>query len=218
MFPENLKALELQNVYLGQIDSQTFGLSQSTIQNLSLFQNDIRYIDEETFLSFENLVSLTIENNRLYHNIEPKTFKNLKQLKSLSIINSELKFINKNMFNGLLNLKLLNFDENLIDNIETGTFLNLNLTCLYLRHNQLTIIKPEYFYGLTVKELYLSNNHIKEIKNNSFKNLSIELLDLQNNLKLDVTLENISAWGVNQSIQHDEFYELSEEFKRKLGM
>ncbi|CAF3560078.1 unnamed protein product [Rotaria sordida] len=179
------------------------------VKRLNLSGNKIRSIDIRAFIELANyLEELIIEFDTNIHTdipdaikynlinlrtlklinlnltiIKNNTFIKYRKLEELSIIKSNIKFIELNGFNSLNNLRSLHLDQNqLNDNIwfVLKKYLN-NLEILTLSQNNLNILK-ENFLLKNLKILDLSSNGIQIIERNFFENiLFIEKLYLQNN-------------------------------------
>ena len=120
---------------------------------------------------------------------------------TIKLNEKDIKNIQPDTFKGLKNLQKLNLNYNQIETIESGAFNGLTkLEELYLEYNQITTIKPDIFNGLNIlKKLVLKNNQITTINpvetiNNNTRGLFSELkilmfLDLSGN-KINTIKEN----------------------------
>ena len=77
------------------------------------------------------------------------------------------------MKSSLTRLSDLNLNDNIISEIQPGSFLELkNIKYLWLNNNKLTILKKHTFLGLeNLKELTLDRNQISFLQNGTFKGL-----------------------------------------------
>ena len=128
-------------------------------------------------------MELVVDNNQI-DTIEDESFKDLINLKILSIQNNKLKRISKKTFVNLINLIYLYIDNNQIDNIEDNSFKELiNLDTLRIKNNKLKSISNKTFANLTnLKYLNIYNNQIDTLEDDSFIDLnSLHELKLQKN-------------------------------------
>lgn len=121
-------------------------------------------------------------------------------LRSFEVSKSGLLNIAQRFFKGLQDLELLNLTGNLIDEVESGCFTDLqHLTILDLSHNRIQSVKTKSFEGLNeLESLYLNDNRVKE--------LSTDFLTIFKNLKfLDFSSNNCSITNFpNKSLKQIE--------------
>jgi insulin-like growth factor-binding protein complex acid labile subunit len=124
------------------------------------------------------MIVLNIQ-NKLLQNISNSNLKHLltMNLRNLLMTDCKIQFINKSVFNLMLQLKNLSLSRNEIESIETDSFLTepfeSNILQLYLSENKLKKIQQGAFKGLFKLEiLHLDKNNIDEIEMNSFENLN----------------------------------------------
>jgi Leucine-rich repeat (LRR) protein len=127
---------------------------------------------------FSQMIVFNIQ-NKFLQNISNSNLKHLLSvnLRNLLMTNCKIQFINKGIFNSMLQLKNLSLSRNEIESIETDSFLTepfeSNILQLYLSENKLTKIKQRTFNGLFKLEiLHLDKNIIEEIEINSLANLN----------------------------------------------
>ena len=115
--------------------------------------------------------------NKIIKNLTNSNLKSLIQnVRSLSLIESKIQSINKNIFNLMPNLNKIDFSRNEINTIENDSFLftsfESNILELFLTENKLTEIRYGQLNGLSKLEtLFLDKNQIEEIESHSFENL-----------------------------------------------
>ena len=125
---------------------------------------------------FTQIIELTAQ-NKIIKNLSNSNIKSLIQnVRSLSLIESKIQSINKNIFNLMPNLNKIDFSRNEINKIENDSFLftsfESNILELFLTENKLTEIRYGQFNGLSKLEtLFLDKNQIEEIESHSFENL-----------------------------------------------
>ncbi len=118
---------------------------------------------------FSQMLVLTVQ-NKLIKNVSNSNLRHLLSvnLRNLSITDCKIQFINKGVFNSMLQLKNLSLSRNEIESIETDSFLTepfeSNILQLYLSANKLTKIQQRTFNGLSrLQILHLDKNEIDEI-------------------------------------------------------
>jgi Leucine-rich repeat (LRR) protein len=112
----------------------------------------------------------------------------IKYSKNILFIN----VIHENTFNGLSNLKKIDFSYNQIKAIHPNLFNGLaNLEIINISYNQIEVIHENTFNGLTsLKEIDFSCNQIKEIHPNTFNELTnLEIINFRRN-KIEIIHEN----------------------------
>jgi Leucine-rich repeat (LRR) protein len=112
------------------------------------------------------------------------TFKHLINLKQLSLEKNLIKQIDKDTFEGLNNLAILELSYNKLEHLPENVFKNLKLLQgLYMQENYFRVLSDQTFFGLaSLKTLYLEKNRLKFIQSDLFKNLkSLQLLNIRNN-------------------------------------
>ncbi len=128
-----------------------------------------------------NLSQMIVFNvqNKLIRNISHSNLRHLLSLnlRYLSITDCKIEYIEKGIFNIMLQLLNLTLSRNKIKSIETDSFLTepfeSHMLQLYLSENKLTKIQQRTFNGLSKLEiLHLDKNEIDEIEINSLANLN----------------------------------------------
>ena len=159
-------------------------------------------------LSSLNTLTLRVEQKN-YPIIPAKSFQGLK-MKTISLNNCQIKYIDKNAFDGILLLNELVLTRNYIESLNNNIFKNLiNLTSLNLGQNPIATFEPrcfqqlknlrslilnnnnalsaltgdEFFYGLSnLESVSLNSGNIREISNISFAHLiSLNRISIQMN-------------------------------------
>lgn len=102
----------------------------------------------------------------------------------LSISNTSITCIQKEIFPHLISLKVLDLSFNKIRVVNKNSFrLNYNLKTIKLNNNRIKCIYNDTFYYCTsLQNLYLNNNNIVNIRPNSFRTINtLKLLDIRFN-------------------------------------
>ncbi|CAB3399536.1 unnamed protein product [Caenorhabditis bovis] len=160
---------------------------------LDFTENEIRYIDGDTFVPFTNLSKLSLRRNNLrvakqkwftpigktLHRLDlsyngilsfPKgVFSDLKNLKKLIIDGNPIREWSKEVFEGLENLEELSMDDCNIKELPGDVFSNLpKLRGISLRLNPFEEIPKAIVKTTQLKEIDLSETNLVEIRENSF--------------------------------------------------
>ena len=111
---------------------------------------------------------------RYIKEIHEKTFNGLSNLKKIDFTGLQIKKIHPNAFNGLANLEIIDFNSNKIEIIHENTFNGLtNLKHINFSDNQIKAIHPNLFNGLANLEVItFSRNKIEVIHENTFNGLT----------------------------------------------
>jgi Leucine-rich repeat (LRR) protein len=116
--------------------------------------------------------------NDIYNISNPDT------VKILYLYNNKLTYLDKDIFNNLINLQELFLYNNNLTHLDKDIFKNLtNLKLLNLSYNNISSLDKDIFKYLTnLKVLLLHNNHLTILNNNIFNNLTnFQYLKLSNN-------------------------------------
>ena len=178
-----LKYLNLKHNGINQIENDTFNTFKN-LMSLNLENNELTTLNKNIFIGLDCLKILKIEKNKIT-SIEDNTFEHLNSLIELDLKGNSLTNITQFMFNGLQRLEKLLLSNNQIDEIEDDAFITLDsLKELYLDGNKLKIIKNRQF-TMRQSSLYyldLKSNEINDISNASFDNLqNLKTLYLHSN-------------------------------------
>ena len=98
------------------------------LRELDLSKNKIESIQKDDLEKLNLLKYLILSDNNIRY-IETNTFDDLKQLIKLDLSKNKIKFIEKGHFNKLDELKYLLLSDNQISHIETDTFVDLKNFC-----------------------------------------------------------------------------------------
>jgi Leucine-rich repeat (LRR) protein len=193
-------ALELTSKNYSIVKSGIFTKINITYFDLSF--NEIDHIEPSAFDSIIGLKDLNLNGN----NLENVTFGNVtKLILKLSINTNRIKFINKDSFSSLADLRYINLESNMIEfidkqafseNKQLKTIVLLNnklkdiefksssLICLNFEMNQLQRLRNYTFNGFnSLRVISLSGNYINSIEKDAFYGLSpvIQTLNLDHN-------------------------------------
>ena len=124
------------------------------------------------FVGLKSLEKLTLDNNYI-SNIDDDSFKHLVQCTKLWLHYNKLYCITEGLFKRLGALKILLLSHNDIVKINSGSFCHLTVCIdLWIDNNNLSKITENMFHGLQSLELlYLHCNDISYIQLGSFTNL-----------------------------------------------
>jgi Leucine-rich repeat (LRR) protein len=157
---------------LASLQGDTFK-NLEKLKQLSLNENSIKKFDEKAFSGLVNLGHLDLGNNELNGEISFGT--DLKKLETLNVYDNKLELLRASFFKGfgLAVLRVLDFSNNFIKNIDDDTFSGqTNLKELNLAGNKLENILPNLFENLiSVKKLRLARNKLVSLNADVFRHL-----------------------------------------------
>lgn len=160
---------------------QCFG---SSIQILSLSENDIQYVNLTTFSRFNNLEELYLRNTNI-KDFDFNTIKHLNHLKHFDISQNDLKYMkNVPALSSLVGLDYFEIADNQLKNIpETIQHLSSNVKYLDLSGNFIGEINNGMFKKFTNLEwLLLEDTNLRILNLNPFnKSTKIRYLDISYN-------------------------------------
>lgn len=131
-----------------------------------------------------------------------ETFLNgFERIENLSLINNQIKKIEKNAFDSFINLKQLKIGANQIQNINESFLKNLSsLKEFYARRNQITFLHHAAFTkNQKLNIINLAENKIRSLDENIFKGLE-ELKDLNVSYN-QLTVVKLSLFQDNKSLK-----------------
>ncbi|KAM9324183.1 transforming growth factor beta activator LRRC32-like [Gastrophryne carolinensis] len=191
------------------------------IKKLDLSHNSIQNLTKTLVSNLYNLEELDIHDNHL-ETIEPGSLDVLTQLQSFNIASNRLHrqyVCNKDIFDCLHSLKILNLANNNLDSDMVHCYLSNTSSLVHLdvSWNAITVLFSGIFDGVPhVSELNLSNNFIDEIEHGTFDllqnlrvlNLAANALRCISNFDLpQLHVLNLSSnvldfFLINSSIEH----------------
>lgn len=168
-----------KNVYRDDLFLDQSVTSRST--DLRIINSHFGNIDENIFKYFPSLINLTIIDSEV-KTIDKNAFSNLINLELLDLSYNEFYELNENFSDDLLWLNHLNLNDNFIRIIDSNSFYKLNnLQTLKLKNNDLRSVDAKIFSRLpTVEIIDLSGNPLIFISENAFdKCISLKKLVLE---------------------------------------
>lgn len=198
-----LQNLELiGNVELGNIPVTALRFL-TTLNHLSLQQNNISIVAFASFETMTNLINLDLSHNEILR-LEDDCFRGL--YSKLEYLSLSLNRLDQNRLgpiytNSWTSLEQLNIGLNSLTDIPPGFFTNMpNLAYINLNNNKLTSIKTTYFTDLPVIHILdLNYNPITTIEDGSFsqlttlKHLEMEYFNNGNNQRLNLTTATVQG-------------------------
>ncbi|XP_078658359.1 uncharacterized protein LOC144903816 [Branchiostoma floridae x Branchiostoma belcheri] len=186
--PTSISELSLKSNWIKYFDLSEV-MRYRNLTKLSLDMNMIAGITPTTGTSLPKLTYLCLNSNKITY-IQPGTFQSLPKLTELYINSNPITEIRTGTFLNLLMLTKLNLNSNQITNIKAGAFSNLpNLHYLYLGSNQITDIHPDIFLNVpNLQYVSLRSNHITDITPTAFSSVpNLDLLSLPFNQITELT-------------------------------
>ena len=167
--PPTLTEFFLETNAISKI-SREFFQGLKTLEVLRLGSNLITELDLEVFADLKNIKQIFLERNRM-RNIWRNSSTNLSDsLEVLDLQNNLLENLTAGTFVDSPTDELL-LNNNRISNIENGTFSLTRLRKLDLSSNYLSVIHSGMLQGLTnLRNLRIESNSITKIKKDTFKN------------------------------------------------
>lgn len=216
----NLKALSLSGNRLSRIPSVPLQ-NCSKLSHFNIQFNEIYDIEENDFSWGTNIRNLMLGNNNVV-NLKSQMFRDLRELKELSLSFNPLRYLDPDALVGLeglesleisfgldrdvlpfeilaplANLKWLSLDNNNFYSVPENSFDDLpELTNLNLESNKIEMISPEMLkvdVHQKLKEIRLSNNQLTKIYSDTFKSLgNLEAIIISNNRIRNLQSESFS--------------------------
>eukprot|EP01130_Rhizamoeba_saxonica_P012145 TRINITY_DN5098_c0_g1_i1.p1 TRINITY_DN5098_c0_g1~~TRINITY_DN5098_c0_g1_i1.p1 ORF type:complete len:385 (-),score=33.81 TRINITY_DN5098_c0_g1_i1:13-1167(-) len=153
------------------------------ITRLILHTNQIRYIDEQIFLHFYNLNTLSLKNNRLTK--IPTSINMLQNLRVLDISNNMISSI-PSLIGKMNSLYQLNLSKNYITHIPESISGMQNLARLYLDRNKIQTIPCQMGLLDSISSFTISHNKIEVIPEQLGELVNLRTLDLSFNKIVEV--------------------------------
>jgi Leucine-rich repeat (LRR) protein len=177
----NLEILDLDNIQLQEVLSQTF-FNCTRMRTLLLTRNELAEIGYGIFDRMLNLVEINLAGNKLIH-INAFAFYGLSRLRFLYIDKNNLDASQEKFF-GLINLRTLSLDLNDF-NYLNGNLLDdyPALTTVTFSYNEMVFISEDFFKSNSpLTKLALDNNRLSFMHSSPFNELShLRILYLQYN-------------------------------------
>jgi len=187
----NLTFLLINDVYIRKLDFDTDSDCLNRRKLIAiLIKNKLNKLDLNIKTNIINLdINITKQFNiditrEKLKEIDPFTFDGLNDLKQINFGNNKLEKLDPEIFNDLTCLMYIDLDYNQIQEIDPNLFNSTRkLTVLNLSNNQIKRIDPKSLSSLNnLQKLYLGNNKIKELDSSTFSGLvSLKYINLEHN-------------------------------------
>lgn len=134
------------------------------VNRIVLTSNEIEAIEDNAFISLENLSYLSLQNNKIKI-LNPKAFNQLIHLNEFYMQNNKLSFLSNNSFHFMEsnNFKIMHFSTNELTVIEPFCFKDINISMLMLDNNPLNSLNESSFINVYTNILYLQGTKINEL-------------------------------------------------------
>ncbi|XP_063239522.1 protein slit-like [Bacillus rossius redtenbacheri] len=150
---------------------------------LSLSNNQLSSLHQDTFIDNKNLIAIDISHNRI-SSIPQKLFQGLRYLEYLDLSKNQLREIHRETFTGLSNLDKLLLNNNFIKSLDETVFGDLtNMRVLDLEHNNLAHFPRNILRNISSLVLFqASHNYITDLDPSFFSNLhELQFILFRNN-------------------------------------
>lgn len=133
-------------------------LPKGIYDHIEFSEQNIPILKENSIKDIENLDELTMQNCRI-EKIEPGAFRNLPQLRKLSLKGNEIDYVPEGVFNNL-EISTLDLSQNRIRNIEAESLSNMPMLLnINLADNLIQSWNPRYFvFIINHKKFLFSSN------------------------------------------------------------
>jgi Leucine-rich repeat (LRR) protein len=165
----SLRRLDMSGNQLGELSVSTmFSVVQSTLEDLDLSRNYIRFVISDALSDMESLERLNLSKNRI-ETIHLPNFRRLESLQSLDLSENRILNLSNSMWENCISLTVLNLSRNLIQFVEFEAFRGLhNLKELYLDENLLTAT-ISFELPMSLRQLIIDGSrHLAAIDERSF--------------------------------------------------
>ena len=151
-----------------------------TIQRIDFLFRNITSVDPLTFRNLTNLRVISLDGNQLT-SVDENLYQGLINLIWIDLDRNFLTYLPPRLFSGLVNLEVLDLFNNKISFLNETIFQGLpRLKMIWLQSNPLHVIDNRLFHGLTsLRELRLDNHNFNDLDRDTFRDLSnLETLNL----------------------------------------
>ena len=209
--PEDSTFVDLGSNSLVSLDNDTFPSLPNCVR-LFLEKNMISEIEAGAFSDITNLESLSLDENKMAA-IRGHMWEGLTKLTGLYLDSNEIGRLSRASFSirsqdedvssPLTSCKTLILANNLISEIEAGTFSDLvHLEYLKLKGNKLTEVRADMWLGLVnLKDLLIDDNEIDHLPDGAFSSMTkLTSLDVSGNRLTEATGEmfrGLDLWSLN---------------------
>lgn len=187
-----VRTLILSNLQIKSVAENAFrGKIETVLESLYLDGNDIADIPPATFRNLTNLKLLSVTSNKIAA-LSPETFRGLPSLTTVYLYLNELGSLPDGLFSDCASLNLLLLNGNKLSRLSEMSFGRLSvLEELQLQDNRIDSIEPGTFQ-------LLSRLTILNLKSNAIQTVNAStLIGLQNLINLDLSNNNISIVPVD---------------------
>lgn len=183
----NLRFLEMEGTHL-------FNKSNSDVLGIMFHRQSMTYLAQGASAFFSKLEDFSVTRSELLY-INRSNFRNMKNLKAVSLCHNRIQRIPQESFIDLEMLEYLSLSSNEIKSLPTTIFRSLvNLKTLYLNDNRLREISHLLLsYSTKLENIWLQENKLIAISSNITEPLpALKHLLLRDNTCIDKDYNNIT--------------------------
>jgi len=158
----------------------------TNLEGIYLYPAKIQKLDKYSFSDCKNVNSISLENNEITQ-IGQNTFSNCQSLTHVYLYNNKINQLDENSFIGASKVQYLYLNNNPIQNFPKNIFKPLtNLIHFYAYSTNLSVIHSDSF-GIHQKltQLYLQYNQIDAFDERLIDKTTVSLIDMTNNTCAD---------------------------------
>lgn len=167
----------------------------------TIYVNDVESVDDNLFQGCKNLKNISISNSEIKE-LSEKLFLEQPELTSIFINEIKTSSLPENIFMNQKELQHLFLEQNQISCLPPNIFKSLTmLSYLDLSENKIESLNPIWFENIkSLTELYLNGNKIRDLPQNVFANLDkLETLSLRDN---QLTTIHSDSFGTHRSLHY----------------
>ena len=176
-----LHDLELSNNYITLLNPGVFE-NLENLTEIKMARNNLEVLKTNSFVNMPKLRLVNIAYNNIKV-IEDDAFFSIPHLHEVNLMHNEISVWNPRAFKNIAKIGKINLEGNQLKTIQSQAFHNLNVKFIDFKDNLITKIEVDGFQGLdSLEYLGLSGNSIEELSKEIFNHLgNLKCIDFVNN-------------------------------------